>query len=458
MGAYCVGSGTGVLRSCLDGRPCSSAFETETTMKKILMALYCLNPAGGVEQYVVSILPELRHQGIDVILCTELPIDKTNQYYQRLQSTGFKVHYPHIGPFALLGWSWVPDLILVALWPLTVSLLIADRILRKRSWKRSYTGMRGRLNNILASKLPKSLQALPFSTLLSWLWLRHQPDLLHVLRVDTVCALQWGLRAGVPLVYTEALEPGGDRFYPHLRPWYRELEKIVERIPVIITQSERVRKAIRATWSSSSQVAVIPWVVEVPPTQDNPIPHRNSVVFASAGRLSPEKDIGTFLEAAKLLVDKFGSDTVNFLVAGSGPEEANLKEMANGLGLGNQVRFSGHYSLDQLAEIYSGMDVFVISSLTEGAPLAVMEAMAYAKPVVATDVAGTGELVENQMTGFLVAPKDPHGLAAACERFVNDRSMIEKMGQAAGERYQRLYTPRAGTDALRSLYQQLLGN
>jgi len=424
---------------------------------KILMTLYCLNAAGGVEQYMVSLLPELKRQGIDVVLCTEIPADQENQYFSELKHQGVEVHYPRIGPLAIYGWSWICDLLLALVWPLTVGLMIADRILRKRSWDHSYQGIRGRLHNIIGPKLPKSLQAVPIWVLLSWSWLRYRPRLLHALRVDGIHALQWGLRFRVPLVYTEALEPGGDQYYPHLRSWYREPEAIVDRIPVVVTQSERVRAATRASWSSKPTVAVIPWVVKVPesPVQSEkpPIP----ITFGSAGRLSQEKDIETFLRSVRLLSDDFGSKTVEFLIAGVSPLEEHLKQVATELGLDNRIRFSGRYTLDQLPDIFGNIDVFVISSLTEGAPLAVIEAMAYGKPVVATDVAGTGELVEDQVTGILVRPKDPPGLAAACARFIAQPHLIVEMGHNALQRYQRLYAPEAGAAALCKLYEQLTG-
>lgn len=424
---------------------------------KVLMALYCLNAAGGVEQYVVSLLPELRRQGIEVILCTELSTNQTNQYFQELRSQGFAVHTPHVGPLPVVGWSWIIDLILALTWPITISVMLLDRVIRQRAWRLSYEGIRGRLHNALGPKLPKWLQAVPYWTLLSWLWLRHRPQVLHVLRVDSIHALQWGLFTRVPLIYTEALEPGGDQYYPQLRPWYRELEKIAHRIPVIITQSERVRAAIRTSWSPIPRVVIMPWVVTVPGSLQRFRGISSPLTFGSAGRLSPEKDIMTFLLSARLLVNTFGSEVVRFAIAGGGPSEGDLRRMAIELGLDKAIHFSGHYSLSQLPEIFGEMDVFVISSLTEGAPLAVIEAMAYGKPVVATDVAGTGELVEDQVTGLLVQPNDPSGLAAACARFIAQPQMIAEMGQNALQRYRRLYAPEGGAAALRELYGQVSG-
>jgi glycosyltransferase involved in cell wall biosynthesis len=422
---------------------------------KVLMFLNCLNSAGGVEQYVVSLLPALRLIGTEIILCLEIPPDRDNQYYRQLTTQGFRVHYPRIGPFPVYGWCWLIDALLWLLFPITAIVLMVDRLLRSRSWSRSYTGLRGRLNNMVKSLLPEWVQKVPVWCLLTWLWLRNRPNLIHVLRVDGVPALQWSLKLGLRTIYTEALEPGGDVYYPHLSNFYRTLEGVAPRIPVIITQSERVQKSIQQNWHTECNIRVLPWVVTVPRSHNTRSHSKiGRIVFGSAGRLSPEKNIETFLEAAKLLKMEY-PDQVNFVVAGGGPAEQSLKLYAKEMGLEKDVHFIGPYALDSLPQVFAQFDVFVISSLTEGAPLAVMEAMAYGKPVVATDVAGTGELVLDGVTGFLVPPQDAHGLAAACRKFITDPQLIDRMGQKAIERYQLLYSPAAGARKLHELYTEL---
>lgn len=424
---------------------------------KILMHINYLNPAGGVEQYIVSLLPELQRQEIEVVFCLEIPSDLDNQYYRRLKSQGIKVHYPHIGPFPVRNWSWPVDFLLWLVFPATIVALLLDSFLRGRSWRESYDGLRGRLNNLVSRWLPRWVSRVPVWTLLTVLWLQHRPQLLHVLRVDSVAALQWGLKLKVPLIYTEALEPGGEIHYPQLSDCYREFEPLAPKIPMIVTQSKRVQRSIRENWHADANVRILPWVVSMPNCETNPHDQKRSnlLTFGYAGRLSTEKNVETFLEAARLLLTEYG-DRIRFVVAGGGPAAADLMAYAEELGVADNVLFSGPYTLKSLPEIFASMDVFVISSLTEGAPLAVIEAMAYGKPVVATDVAGTGELVVDTVTGFLVSPKDPVSLAEACARFIMNPDLIDAMGQAANSRYQLMYTPQAGVMGLQALYTELV--
>jgi glycosyltransferase involved in cell wall biosynthesis len=423
------------------------------------MFLYSLNPAAGVEQYVVSVLPELRKSGVEVIFCVEQPPEPRNQYLLQLQADGFDVHYPHLGPFPIRGWSWFLDLVLWLVFPLTIVLLFSDRVVRGRQWGEAYIGLRGRLNNITKQWLPGWLHSVPIWLMLTWMWIRYRPALIHVLRADSVAALEWSLRLKRPTVYTEALEPDGPIYYPQLVTCYLKLSKLARKIPVIVTQSVRVKNSIEEKWGAIGNVRILPWVVAVRTAapQSSPDRQASSIVFGSAGRLSSEKSIETFLDAANLVLAGY-PDRVSFVVAGSGPAENDLKAHAAAIGLNKQVQFTGRYSIESMPYVFGSFDVFVISSLTEGAPLAVMEAMAYGKPVIATDVAGTGELVVDEVTGFLVNPQDPQGLARACEVFLVDPGIIDVMGQAAVKRYHDCYAPVAGARSLHNLYVELLNH
>ncbi len=122
------------------------------------------------------------------------------------------------------------------------------------------------------------------------------------------------------MIYTEALEPGGDQHYPYLIPFYKELTTLLPKVNGVITQSIRVKTKIIDTWGvDEEKIFLVPWVVDVP--QSNLKKEKTNldrITFGSAGRIAPEKDVYTFLDAAKLLVDKY-PDQVKILVAGGGP-------------------------------------------------------------------------------------------------------------------------------------------
>ena len=129
---------------------------------------------------------------------------------------------------------------------------------------------------------------------------------------------------------------------------------------------------------------------------------KGDVIIGIIGRLSPEKDVPSFLKAAGLVAEKFNQ--AKFLVVGEGPERERLQQMAREMGLDGKVRFTGF--VEDMNSIYSSIDFLVISSLTEGIPLVVLEAMHQGIPVVSTRVGGIPEVIENGINGILVEPGD----------------------------------------------------
>lgn len=130
-----------------------------------------------------------------------------------------------------------------------------------------------------------------------------------------------------------------------------------------------------------------------------------------AARLAPEKGFEFLLQAVKILIDR--KCDVQLRLAGEGPGRNALEDMARDLGILDRVHLLG--PVDEAAnvrELYAA-DLFVLPSLAEGLPVSITEAMAVGVPVIATNIAGTSELVEQEKTGLLVRPSDPQALANA---------------------------------------------
>ena len=128
----------------------------------------------------------------------------------------------------------------------------------------------------------------------------------------------------------------------------------------------------------------------------------------TVARLDAQKGHGHLLAAAATVPEAV------FVLVGEGREEATLKRQAHALGIAERVRFLGHRN--DVPDLLAVCDVFVLPSLYEGLPLSVLEAMAAAKPVVATAIDGTTEAVVPGVTGLLVPPADPARLAGAILR------------------------------------------
>lgn len=150
-------------------------------------------------------------------------------------------------------------------------------------------------------------------------------------------------------------------------------------------------------------------------------------VVGMVARLAPEKAPDLFLQAARLLCRL--QPGVQFLLAGDGPVREALERQARGLGIAEAVRFSGHVADPRVA--LAALDVFVLPSRAEGFGLALLEAMAAGRAVVATAVGGMAEVIAHRRTGLLVAPGDPYGLARAAAYLLADAPLRDRLAAAA---------------------------
>jgi len=167
--------------------------------------------------------------------------------------------------------------------------------------------------------------------------------------------------------------------------------------------------------------------------------------------LSEQKGIRYLLEAARIV--RAADPTVRFVIAGDGPLRAELERTAEALGLGDGVRFLG-YRRD-IPQLLSALDTYVLPSLWEGLPLALLEALASGTPAVATRVGGNPEAVADGETGLLVAPRDPQALAQALLTLRRDAALRQRMRQSGLERFARSFSVTAMATGHAELYRRL---
>jgi glycosyltransferase involved in cell wall biosynthesis len=150
-------------------------------------------------------------------------------------------------------------------------------------------------------------------------------------------------------------------------------------------------------------------------------------VITTVGRLTAIKNHPLFLEMAQ----RIAADTpdVLFLIAGGGELEAPLTTEARGRGLADRVRFLGWRR--DLATIYAASDLFVLTSLNEGTPVALIEAMSSGVPGVATDVGGVRDVIVDESMGVVVPSEDPEALTRAVRGLLSDAEARARMGAAA---------------------------
>ena len=144
------------------------------------------------------------------------------------------------------------------------------------------------------------------------------------------------------------------------------------------------------------------------------------------GSLIPRKGLPFLVEAAKKVV-KNKADT-KFLIVGDGPLRNQLSDSLKTANLLRNFKFIGNLKDDVLPAVYNCADVFVLPSIQEGQGIVLLEAQASGKPVVAFDIGGVNEAVQNQETGLLVERGNIEALADALLKLLKDKTLKEKMG------------------------------
>ena len=161
----------------------------------------------------------------------------------------------------------------------------------------------------------------------------------------------------------------------------------------------------------------------------------DSPLVGTVGRLTAVKAQDDFLRAAQLIAPLHSH--FRFVVVGEGPEERALKRLTADLGIEDRVIFTG--GRRDAHDLIAAMDVFVLPSLAEGMPMVLLEAMTLGTPVVAAGVGGVPELIEHNVNGVLVRPRDPRALADACTTLASNqvwaRSLAARATETVAERF-----------------------
>lgn len=167
------------------------------------------------------------------------------------------------------------------------------------------------------------------------------------------------------------------------------------------------------------------------------LPPGGPVVLCVA-RMYPRKRIVDLLEAARRL--RRGIPDARVRIVGKGPEWESVVRTHEKFGLGGAVVLLGDVSREQLADEYVNADLFCLPSVQEGFGIVFLEAMAAGLPVVACRAAAIPEVVEDGVTGVLVAPRDPASLAGAVQGLLADPGRMRAMGEAGRQAVAR-FTP-----------------
>ena len=177
-------------------------------------------------------------------------------------------------------------------------------------------------------------------------------------------------------------------------------------------------------------------------------------VIGTVSRLDePKKGLAVMLRALANLAGRDGLPSWQWLLVGDGPARDRLRSLASELGLPGQVLFAG--MRDDVASVLPMMDIFVCPSLYEGFGIAIVEAMAAGRPVVASAVGGIPEIVVHEDTGFLVPPGDAAALAGALATLLTHPGQARAMGARGQARVRERFSIETAVQQHQQLYESL---
>ena len=274
----------------------------------------------------------------------------------------------------------------------------------------------------------------------SWLWYS-----------NFLCGLsrKFGFWRRIPFVASQR----GDYHarYSKFRLWLTE-KIIYNTADILLTNAEPIQRYLQQQYPDK-KIYSLPNLLELPtkvwqqPQQSD----SEETLIVSVGRLAPEKGHRYLITALNLLKQQGLACRCTFL--GEGELEAELRSLVEEYGLSAQVAFPGF--CEDVFSVLLTADVFVLPSLHESSPNALIEAMAVGMPCIASDVGGIVDLIEDQKNGLRIPPKDPEALASAIHRLLTDSDFATVLGQNARATIQQKFDSTESMRKLEAIYQQL---
>ena len=177
----------------------------------------------------------------------------------------------------------------------------------------------------------------------------------------------------------------------------------------------------------------------------------DTFVVGIVGRLDPVKDHETLLRAFKIAHERHNSSKLALIIIGAGPLDEELKAIAGKLDISDIVKFTGER--DDVMQLYNCMDVYVLPSVAEGISNTILEAMASGLPVIASNVGGNLELVDQKRTGFFFSPGKCEELARLFGRYLDNDSLVREHGLNSRKRVVSEFSIHNMTDKYAALYE-----
>jgi 1,2-diacylglycerol 3-alpha-glucosyltransferase len=239
----------------------------------------------------------------------------------------------------------------------------------------------------------------------------------------------------------------------------RWLQDFMRRCQHVIIPSESMRDILVNEYGLKDNFTVIPTGIDLDAyDQANGETIRNKrhwekdIVMVSIGRLAPEKNWPTLIQAAALVLKEYPS--FRLVQIGDGPDRNSLESLAKELGIKKRVTFIGSLPFAETPTYMKAANLFGFASVTETQGLATLEAMAAGLPVVAVDGSGTRDMLKHGQQGYLV-DNDPQALAAAIKKLLASPERMQKFAEAAYKKAQTFNIENL-TERLLGVYEQAI--
>lgn len=429
---------------------------------RICKVVYSLEDFGGLEEAAAALAIGIRQQGHQTSVLSTAWASPDNQYLSRLRENDVPfVQAPGWLSRAASDWPTKERILARVMWflrPLVLLLALGLVLLKRRSWSQSrvsaYNWLRGQLMDRL---IGPDRRATLTRLLLTWWRLLWRFDLLHIHGYTNTLlfVVDWAHDKGVPVVYEEHQTPDAQF------DWWQGFQASINKASRIVAVSEKSAEALQSVCGVTR-----PIVVSYPLLAD-PIAsgwRRNGgsrkggdpVRVTTVARLWLTKGLAYLLEA--IAQTRTTHPSTEFRVYGEGELRQELLDHAERLGLEGDAIFVGAFTdREELSRIMDQTDIFVMPSILEGQPLAVIEAMSYGCPIVATTVGGIPEMIQDGVNGMLCRPGDPECLAHKICTLIDNPALRQRLGQAARKSYEQgPYQPVAVVSQFLSVYQDVL--
>ena len=278
-------------------------------------------------------------------------------------------------------------------------------------------------------------------------------DVVHVMTPDpgAMVMISAAHAAGIPVLYQEV---GIPYHPPSYESYYQQFTTVLPLCAEVAALSPRLAQQCREMLPYSNHLSVLPLIMEDFRNGHSTARDTSTgLTIGFAARIEHLKGPMVLLEAFAIAVQKW--PRLRLKIAGTGSLEQKFAARAEALGVASLCEFVGVYTkTEQRSSFMQHLDVFALPSLTEGTPNSIVEAMTFGLPVVGSSVGGIPDVVTPD-TGILVPPENPAALAAAIIRLAEDAELRARMGGAARERYDKLFSPKVVLPVLLNTYSRM---